>query len=272
MGSEMCIRDRHYPAKTLGFLSVLAEHFGTHSPSDGSTTFTVKYSDRDASAKISSRTGIADRTVDRRLAELRELPGVILDYAETGDVLTIKLPAIEGTRRPQVPKGTDLSGRALKVWLALQLSPRSVSVSKLAEVLDCSADTVRRAETELVKAGLVARVSAPGKAHIRVLAGLVRSNPQREMTPRKSGAGPLAKVALFPLPKQRSYKGKGASGAQWSVHERIPGHTRESSTFDRWEDLDESELAKINGPIPGPSPMTAKDRLAMMRETLGNRS
>ena len=261
----------HCPAKALGFLSVLADVVGNETDhATGSTTFTVNYRNRDVSKHLADKTGIADRCVDDRLADLRKLPGVSLDYAETGDVLTIKLPAIEGTRRPQVPKGTGLSGRALKVWLALQLSPRSVSVSKLAEVLDCSADTVRRAETELVKAGLVARVSAPGKAHIRVLAGLVRSNPQREMTPRKSGAGPLAKVALFPLPKQRSYKGQGASGAQWSVHERIPGHTRESSTFNRWEDLDESELAKINGPIPGPSTMTAKARLASMRESLRN--
>ena len=256
-------------APLLSFLSQLAEHFGSTSTPDGATSMTVTYSNRDASAAIAQRTGIADRTVDDRLSELRKLPGVRLVYAETRDRLTITLPPIEGTRRPQVPKGVNLSGRALRVWLALQLAPRTASVSKLAELLGCSANTVRAGERELVSAGLVARarVSAPGKAHNRALPGLIRSNPQRKPTPSKSCAGPLQNPAPFRLSKQ-SYKGRSSSGSRFTVAERSPGHTRESSTFDKWELLDESELEQVSPP-PMPTlstSMSAGDRIAEIRK------
>ena len=147
----------HCPAKTLGFLSGLADVVGNETDhATGSTTFTVNYRNRDVSKHIADKTGIPSRTVDRRLVEIAQLPGVTVTYADTSDRLTITLPAIEGTRRPQVPKGTGLSGRALRVWLALQLARRTDSIAKVAKALGCSPDTITRGESELVKAGLLA--------------------------------------------------------------------------------------------------------------------
>lgn len=252
---------KHCSAPLLRFLATLADQFGCTSPSDGSTRFTLVYRGRDASKYIADRTGIADRTVDRRLAELHSLPGVSLDYAESGDVLTIKLPPIEGQRRPQVPKATELSGRALRVWVALQLAPRGASTAQLAEVLGCSVDTITRGESELAKAGLLLREPQAGKTYNRELVGLIR----RVNTLRRSGAQPSAEVALFPSPKQRSNKGPSAIGHRSTVPERLSGHTRETSSFDRWELLDESERDQPRLATTSVEPLSA---LADIRKSL----
>ena len=251
----------HCSAPLLRFLATLADEFGCDSRADGSTRFTITYRGRDASKRIADRTGIADRTVDRRLAELQQLPEVILDYADTGDMLTITLPAIGGQRRPQVPKNIDLSGRALRVWVALQLTRRGASTAQLAEVLDCSPDTITRGETELEKAGLLLRERHAGKAHNRELVGLIR----RVGTLRRSGGQPSAEVALFHSLKQRSYKGPPSPGPRSIVPERITGHTRETSSFDQWELLDPSELEALQ-PSLSSSPATS---VADIRSRMG---
>lgn len=206
------------PAPTLRFLADLADEFGTTSSEDGSTTISFAYRHRDVSAHVARHLGAADRTVDRRLREVRALDGVQLAYASSWDRLTITLPAVEGSRRPQIPKNAGgLSGRALLCWAALQVSPRDVSRGYLASSIGCSVDTIDRAHTELVNAGYVASLPNEGKSSERVLVGLVRAVPgheptcrksgaQTDQTLRRSGAQPSAEVAPIPLPKQRSNK------------------------------------------------------------------
>lgn len=250
----------HCSAPLLRFLATLADEFGCDSRADGSTRFTITYRGRDASKRIADRTCIADRTVDRRLAELQQLPGIILNYADTGDLLTITLPAIEGQRRPQVPKNTDLSGRALRVWVALQLTRRGASTAQLAEILDCSPDTITRGETELEKADLLLRERQAGKTYNRELVGLIR----RADTLRRNGAQPSAEMALFHLPKQRSYKGPPSPGPRFTVPERISGHTRKTSFFDQWGLLDPTELEALNTSPTSASPTSPADIRKLM--------
>lgn len=251
----------HCSATSLRFLATLADEFGSDSRADGSTRFTIAYRGRDASQYIADRTGMSDSKVARSIPELGQLPGVIVNYAETGDLLTITLPAIEGNRRPQVLKGTDLSGRALRVWVALQLTRRGASTSQLAEVLGCSTDTIARGEVELEKAGLLLRERHAGKVHNRELVGLVR----RVGTLRKSDTQPSAEVTPFHLLKQRSYKEPPSPGPRFKVPERITGHTRATSRFDQWGLLEPSELEALK---PSPSSPSATS-IADIRTRMG---
>lgn len=254
-------------AQALRTLSMLADRCGTDTAPDGSTVIAVADPRRDLSMAVAELVDCSDRTADTHLAELAR-EGVSFVRSESGSVY-IELPPIEGKRRPQLPKGSGLSGRALSAWLTLQQLPRTAPLALVADRMGVTANTARSALSELESNGWVVVERSPGRAPNRVLSGLIRRTSE---TPPNSCVQPLQSVAPLHLSKQRSYKGPAVSGQRSRVPERISGHTPRTSRFDRLELLADHERALFEEDSSEPSPASNKRGLANARAQLGRGS